>query len=259
MDALILAAGMGSRIRAVEPVKPLTSIHGRSLLDIAVCQLAGAGATRVFVATGYRGDEVAAALPGIARRAGIAVEARPVRDYREPNGHSVMAGAQGFAGDFLLVMADHILSRAVLAPLAALAGPVDGAVLAIDRRLSSPLIDPGDATWVATRADGTIRAIGKTISGYDAVDCGAFRAGPGLLDAIGAAVRDGAPGSLSDGMQRLADQGRATTVDIGDGWWIDVDDSHALDQARLMAPNRLPEIFGAGGVGCGAGAAEARS
>lgn len=245
MDALILAAGMGSRIRAVEPVKPLTPIHGRSLLEIAVRQLAGAGATRVKIATGYRGDEVAAALPGIARQAGIAVEAQPVRDYRQPNGHSVIAGAEGFAGDFLLVMADHILSHAVLAPLAALPGPVNGAALAIDRRTTSPLIDPDDATWVATRADGTIRAIGKTISEYDAVDCGAFRAGPALLEAIRAALRDGAPGSLSDGMQRLADEGRATTVDIGDGWWIDVDDAHALGLARAHAPAMLPGIFGA--------------
>lgn len=245
MDALILAAGMGSRIRAVEPVKPLTPIHGHSLLEIAVRQLAGAGATRVVVATGYRGDEVAAALPAIARQAGIAVEARPVPDHRQPNGHSVIAGAECLAGDFLLVMADHILSHAVLAPLAAWPGPVDGAVLAIDRRTASPLIDPDDATWVATRADGTIRAIGKTISGHDAVDCGAFRAGPALTEAIRAAVRDGAQGSLSDGMQRLADEGRATTVDIGEGWWIDVDDGHALDQARALAPAMLPGIFGA--------------
>lgn len=243
MDALILAAGMGSRIRDVEPVKPLTRLHGVLLLEIAVRQLAGVGATRIAVATGYRGDEIAAALPAIARDAGVIVEARPVPDYRQPNGHSVMAGAAGFGGDFLLVMADHIFSRAVLAPLAALAGPTDGAVLAIDRRVTSPLVDPLDATWVATHGDGHIRAIGKAIASYDAVDCGAFRAGPALVEAIAAAIRDGAAGSLSDGMQRLADAGLATTIDIGTGWWIDVDDARALEMARTEVQEHLPEIF----------------
>ena len=116
-------------------------------------------------------------------------------------------------------------------------------MLAIDQRITSPLVDPDDATWVARDAAGAILRIGKSISAYDAVDCGAFRASPALLDAIRAAIRDGASGSLSDGMQRLADQGRAQTVDIGDAWWIDVDDARALELARHQIRDQLPELF----------------
>jgi 1L-myo-inositol 1-phosphate cytidylyltransferase len=251
MDALILAAGMGTRLREVEPCKPLTRLHGFSLLEIAVQQLALAGARRVRVATGYHAEQVEAALPELARRAGVAVEARRVPDFRLPNGHSVLAGAAGFAGDFLLVMADHVLSYAILRDLAAC--PLDGmgAVLAVDRRITSPLIDPDDATWVAVDEAGRIDRIGKALRQYDAVDCGAFRASPALLDAITAAIAAGQPGSLSDGMQRLADLRRAGTVDIGDAWWIDVDDPRALALAAQQAAGHLPHLFDLAEAGAG--------
>jgi len=243
MDALVLAAGMGSRLREAEACKPLTMLHGRSLLDIAICQLARAGAGRVVVATGYKAEQVEAALPDIAARSGIAVESRRVENYKQPNGYSVLAGAAGLDGEFLLVMADHVFSAAILASLMEAPPPPGGVTLAIDRRVRSPLVDPDDATWVELGRGQRIARIGKVIPSYDAVDCGAFRASPALPEAIRAAIGAGMAGSLSDGMQYLANQGRAATIDIGDAWWIDVDDVRALDIARAQAPRFLPELF----------------
>jgi choline kinase len=95
------------------------------------------------------------------------------------------------------------------------------------------------------RSEGTrIRAIGKTIAPYDAVDCGAFLATHELAGAIRAAIESGVPGSLSDGMQRLADQGRAAVMDIGSAWWLDVDEPRFHAIAETEAPAHLPEIFG---------------
>ncbi|QPC97731.1 NTP transferase domain-containing protein [Qipengyuania soli] len=243
MDALILAAGFGSRLREVEPCKPLTRLHSLSLLEIAVRQLASVGVTRVVVATGYLADEIEAALPSIAELAGILVEARRVQDYNLPNGHSVLAGAAGFSGEFLLVMADHLFSRQVLQALVDRGVPDHGVVLAIDRRVDSPLVDPDDATWVETGDDGRIRKIGKSITRYDAVDCGAFLATPALLAAIASAIAGGKAGSLSEGMQRLADDGRAWTTDIDGAWWIDVDDARDLELARQQVTEQCPELF----------------
>ena len=242
-DALVLAAGYGSRLREVAPCKPLAKIHGVSLIEIAVRQLAGVGVQRVTVATGYLADEIEAALPVIAQRAGIAVEARRVRDCRQPNGHSVIAGSAGFDGRYLLVMADHILSHELLSALVANAPADADAVLAIDRRVASPLVDPDDATWVRMGKGNAIARIGKGLEHYDAVDCGAFVAGPALSRAIAAAIENGQPGSLSDGMQLLAGQGRAEAVDIGDAWWIDVDDAKALRLAEAQVREHLPQVF----------------
>lgn len=246
MDALIIAAGYGSRLAALSPSKPLTPIAGVPLIEIGARQAVAAGAQKVVVVTGHEAERLEAFLPGLSRRLGVPVEPVRLPDWSRPNGWSVMAGAARIDGDYLLMMADHIFAAPILAQLARTGAPDRGVTLAIDRRIDDPKIDPDDATWVATDGQGRIRAIGKTIAAYDACDCGAFLATPELAQAIAAAIADGAAGSLSEGMQRLADNARAFTMEIGDGadaWWIDVDDPRAHALAEAEAPIYLPGIY----------------
>lgn len=243
MDALIIAAGFGSRLRDVSDSKPLTPIAGIPLLELGVRQAKAAGAARVVVVTGHEADRLEAALPALAARCGIAVEPRRVADWSKPNGWSVIAGAEAIEGDYLLMMSDHIFSAPILSRLARQGGADRGVTLAVDVRCDHPLIDPDDATWVERDEHGFIRAIGKTIAHYDAVDCGAFLATPELADAIRAAIAAGKAGSLSEGMQMLADAGRAATMEIEGAWWLDVDDPRAHALAEEQAPRELPEIF----------------
>ena len=235
MDALIIAAGYGTRLRELSESKPLTPVGGVPLLELGVRQAAAAGVERVVVVTGHQAVEIEKFLPGLSQRVGIPLVSERVLHWSTPNGYSVMAGAAKISGDYLLMMADHIFEAGILDRLARQGTRSRGVTLAIDRRLDNPLIDPEDATWVKTDADGRIEAIGKTIPEYDAVDCGAFLATPELAAAIQAAIADGKSGSLSDGMQLLADAGRAATMDIGDAWWIDVDDprAHAIAEEAL--------------------------
>ncbi|HET9628476.1 MAG TPA: NTP transferase domain-containing protein [Novosphingobium sp.] len=248
MDAVIIAAGYGSRISALSDSKPLTPIAGVAMIELGVRQLAAAGVTRVVVVTGHEGDRVEAFLAALARRTGMAIHAERVADWSKPNGFSVVAGAGRVAalggGDFLLVMADHLFSAEILQRLSREGAGDRGVTLAIDRRLDNPLVDPDDATWVQTGDDGRITAIGKTIAAYDAVDCGAFLATPELPEAIAAAIATGKAGSLSDGMQVLADRGRAATMDVGGAWWLDVDDPRAHAIAEAEAPIHLNLVSG---------------
>ena len=207
MDALIIAAGAGSRLRPVADPKPLAPILDLPLIEIGVRQAARAGAGRVVVVTGYRADVIEAALPAIASRAGIAVVPQRVDDWRLPNGHSVIAGASLIDGDYLLMMADHIFADPILPDLVAKGAPNGGVTLAIDRRTKGSLIDPDDATWVELDNRGLIRAIGKDIASYHAVDCGA--------------------------------------MDIGESWWIDVDDPRAYALAQAQVAARLSHLFDA--------------
>ena len=247
MDALIIAAGYGSRLREISDSKPLTPVAGVPLLELGVRQARAAGVERVVVVTGHQGVEVEKFLPALSQRVGIPVVSERVQHWSTPNGHSVMAGAARITKmggtDYLLMMADHIFEGGILDRLARTGTKSRGVTLAVDRRLDNPLIDPDDATWVKTDADGRIDAIGKTISDYDAVDCGAFLATPELTAAIAAAIAEGKPGSLSDGMQRLADLGRAATMDIGQAWWLDVDDARAHALAEQEAPVRLSSLY----------------
>lgn len=247
MDALIIAAGYGSRIAGLSDSKPLTLVAGVPLIELGVRQAAAAGVTRVVVVTGHQADKLEAFLADLAARSGVTIDPVRLSDWSTPNGYSVMAGAARIDGDFLLLMADHIFVVPLLKRLIDNGSGGAAVTLAVDRRLDNPLVDPDDATWVETDAAGRIRAIGKTIAHYDAVDCGAFLATQALPRAIAEAIAAGKGGSLSDGMQVLADRGDAATLDIGtdpeDSWWLDVDDPHFHAIAEAEAPRRLTAAY----------------
>jgi 1L-myo-inositol 1-phosphate cytidylyltransferase len=249
VEAVIIAAGFGHRLAALGPSKPLNQLCGLPLIEIAARQLARAGVERIVVVTGHMADRVEAALPGIAQALGIVIEAVRTDNWSVPNGHSVMAGARATGRNYLLVMSDHVFSDGILAALRRCHDPRHAVTLAIDHRIDGPTIDPDDATFVTTCDDGMIRSIAKHLPAPDAVDVGAFLATPKLAEAIAAAIAMGRPGSLSDGMQWLAAHGLAATMDIGDRWWIDVDDpaTHRLAERDLpiFLPHLVPAISAA--------------
>jgi 1L-myo-inositol 1-phosphate cytidylyltransferase len=247
MDALIIAAGYGMRLRDVSQSKPLATIAGTPLIELGVRQAVEAGVKRVVVVTGHKAVELEMALSKLAVKLGIEIVAERLNDWSRPNGFSVVAGASKIEGDYLLMMADHLFAAPILKRLSESGGANRGVTLAIDKRTDSELIDADDATWVETDAEGRIKAIGKSLERYDAVDCGAFLATPDLAEAIEAAAAEGKPGSLSDGVQRLAEAGRAFTLDIGNdpegSWWLDIDDARAHALAEAEAPRRLASLY----------------
>ncbi|WP_426163386.1 NTP transferase domain-containing protein [Sandarakinorhabdus sp. DWP1-3-1] len=221
MQAIILAAGMGTRLRSVSPSKPLTMVAGRPLIHRILDNLAAAGITRPLVVTGYRGDDVAEAVHA------WGAETLHNAEWAQPNGVSVLAAAPRLEAEALLVMADHLASPGVYAAVAGAGCPDAGLVLGIDRRMGHPWADEADVTRVATR-QGRIVAIGKQICTYDAHDCGVFLITPELVAALAPLP---APG-LSDGVRALAARGRALTVDVSAHDWIDIDDPRALALAE---------------------------
>lgn len=243
MDAVIIAAGYGSRLASLSPSKPLTPVCGVPLIEIGVRQCQAAGIDRIVVVTGHEAEAVETFLRDLAERSGIPIDPVRLDDWSRPNGWSVIAGAAACKGPFLLLMADHMFDAAILERLGRQDASDRDVTLAIDRRLDNPLVDPDDATWVRTDDHGFITAIGKSITDYTAVDCGAFLATRSLADAIRAAIAAGKPGSLSDGMQWLADRNRAATMEIGDAWWMDVDDPRAHALAEAEAPRQIPAAF----------------
>jgi 1L-myo-inositol 1-phosphate cytidylyltransferase len=101
-------------------------------------------------------------------------------------------------------------------------------ILAVDPKVDC-IFDIDDATKVL-RARDRIVDIGKEIADYDALDTGMFLCSPALFDDLEAASKDGNC-SLSDGMLRLAHEGRLRAMEIGDAQWHDVDTPEALAYA----------------------------
>jgi 1L-myo-inositol 1-phosphate cytidylyltransferase len=228
MNCLIIAAGHGSRLRHLSPSKPLTPVAGVPLIEHVVRAAAAGGATAFTVVTGHEAERVEAFL---ATLTDFPVRTVRVADWDLPNGHSVLAGARAIEGDYLLTMADHLFDPQIVRRL--VASPPTPLTLAVDRDLANPLLDMDDATKVETGAGGGIVRIGKALERFDAIDTGLFRASPALAEAIGAGG-----GSLSEGVQRLADRGLARTLDVTGLVWLDVDDAAALAKAETYQRSR---------------------
>jgi 1L-myo-inositol 1-phosphate cytidylyltransferase len=235
VKCVIVAAGMGLRLRDIAPLKPLAPLLGAPLISHVIdCALAG-GATEFVVVTGYEGARLEKVLYSLAAARGLRLSCVRNPDWRASNGLSVAAAGPVVSGKFLLLMSDHLFDPEIVRDLLRAGAEAPGVVLAIDRRLDNPLVDLEDVTRVDADPDGRIRRIGKLIAGYNAFDTGIFLASPRLIEEIEACVAEGGVGSISAGMQRLADQGLAEAYDIGDRFWIDIDDAAAFGRAEREA------------------------
>jgi 1L-myo-inositol 1-phosphate cytidylyltransferase len=239
VKCLIIAAGMGSRLRSLAASKPLAEVNGVPLIEHVLRAAKAGGAREFVVVTGYEAEGIERALPPLAERLGVPIETVRNEAWERPNGLSVLAAAKRLDGPFVLLMSDHLFDPAILAGLIAAHRPEAALTLAVDDNFASPTLDIDDATKVEVGADGRILRIGKTLGDYNAVDTGIFLATPDLLDAIRDAVAAGGAGSLSEGVQRLAAEGRAFAAPIGGRWWIDVDDEAAHRRAEATLPAAL--------------------
>lgn len=244
--AVLLAAGMGSRLRATMPnhnglAKPLTPLLGTSLLVRSLQTLAGLGVSEAVLVVGYAEEQIrrVAEEPNLS---GLRIGFARNPDWHLQNGISVLA-ARSAVGTrpFFLLMGDHLFDVLLLQRLAA--APRHGdLLLAVDRR-AGEIYDLDDAMKVRVEEDGRIAAIGKTLTDFNAVDTGAFIAGPALFDALAQKRQEqGGNCSLSDGVALLAAAGRAYAVDIGDAWWQDVDDYTALGIAEHKLGAAAPTV-----------------
>ncbi len=233
--ALILAAGLGSRLRPhTGTPKPLTMVLGLTLAERVVCTLLDAGIGRFLVTLGSEAETVRAHFSGIARRRGVTIDFVEARDWERGNGASALA-AKGRTGEhpFFLVMIDHLFDPKIAR---ALAGdpPAPGEMhLAVDRDKDA-IFDLDDATRVKI-GERRIQEIEKTLDGWDAADTGVMLCTSGLFEGLERAAANDKHG-LSDGLRELAGKGRAKTVDVTGLPWLDVDTPEALAEAerRLM-------------------------
>jgi choline kinase/phosphatidylglycerophosphate synthase len=233
--ALILAAGLGSRLRPQTKIpKPLTRVLGLTLAERVVCTLLDAGTRRFLVTLGHDAETVRDHFSDIAQRRGVTIDFIEAGGWEQGNGASALA-AKGRAGEapFFLVMIDHLFDPRIARALAD-DPPAPGEMcLAVDRDKSG-IFDLDDVTRVKID-DGRITEIEKTLDDWDAGDTGVMLCTSGLFEGLERAAARNEHG-LSDGLRELAGEGRARTVDVTGISWLDVDTPDALLEAerRLM-------------------------
>ena len=235
MQGLIVAAGQGSRLRSIAPCKPLAKVGGTPLIQSVIVAARAAGVDEFVVVTGYQAPLVEAFLARLGAQLSLRIETVFNPRWEGANGLSVAAARSALDDRFLLMMSDHLFEPGLPAALLAGGGVPGGVTLAVDRRLDNPLVDLADVTRAQTSLDGRILRLGKLIEPYDAFDTGVFLASHGLIDAIEETHAAGGPGSITDGMNRLAERDLARAFDIGERFWCYIDDPVAHAQAERMS------------------------
>ena len=154
-QAVILAAGFGSRLRPLTDTRPkaLVPVAGQPLLGHALDALVDHGVTAVTVVVGYAADTVRAF---VGERRDVAVQCVDNADYATTNTlASLLCAEPTVRGDVLVLDGDLIFEPSVLAPML-----TRGTWLAIDR--DRPLDD--DAVKIAVGDDSvTVVAVGKQL------------------------------------------------------------------------------------------------
>lgn len=235
-EALIIAAGRGSRLSRFYSPKPLTPILGLALIERIILTGKIAGVHEFKIVVGYEADKIRKEL-GNGKKYGVSIQYIDNPDWEKGNGVSVLKAKEYFHGQFLLLMSDHLFDENIINKLICHEMDSDHCALCIDKTISSDYFDLDDVTKVQTVA-GKAESIGKSLDKFNAIDTGVFLCTPAIFEALEKSVAQG-QFSLSAGNQILAREGRLETVDVSGCFWVDVDNEKALKKAKKTLIRRL--------------------
>lgn len=244
MIGLVLAAGAGRRLAPLteDLPKTLLPVDGeRTILDIALGNLAHVGIDEVVLVTGFAAHRVDQRLPEMEERYGLRLHT-VYNDRAEEwnNAYSLWQARKWFTEDLLLVNGDTVHPASVEENLLAAGGKHsdEDIVLAVDA--VKPLAD--EEMKVVLDVDGNLTRINKGVDPATAAGeyIGITRIRPAAAEALGSALeatwtRDPSL-YYEDGYQEFTDRGgKIGIAPVGAIDWVEVDDHADLARAREVA------------------------
>jgi len=164
-QALVLAAGKGSRLREYGKQKVIQYIAGVPLLGRILQGLREAGIESVYIVIGFEGDNIRQLIGK--NYLGLDVSYLMAQNWEKGNLYSFVTAKGFFKENFILCMGDHIFDSQIVRDL-----------INVDHNSSLVLaIDRGGYAFDDTKVlehEGVILDIGKDISPSNCVDAGIF-------------------------------------------------------------------------------------
>ena len=223
-QALVLAAGEGSRLRKYAKQKAIHHIAGVPLLGRILQGLKEAGINSVYIVIGYKGDDIRQEIGE--NFSGLDVRYVIAQNWEKGNLHSFLAAKGIFKEDFILCMCDHIFDSQIVRDLIDV-NHNSSLVLAIDR-----VGYAFDDTKVLEH-EGMILDIGKHINPSNCVDTGFFFCSPKIFSYAEMAVKQGAS-ELADCIRLATQNGDAQVLDVSGHYWVDVDNKKDIERAKRL-------------------------
>lgn len=234
-QALVLAAGKGSRLRECAKQKVIHYIAGIPLLGRILQGLKEAGVEDVRIVIGYEGDNIRQLIGK--NYLGLDVSYLIAQNWEKGNLYSFMTAKGIFKEDFILCMGDHIFDNQIVRDLI----NVDhnsSLVLAIDR-----VGYAFDDTKVREH-EGMILDIGKHINPSNCVDTGFFFCSPKIFSYAEMVAKQGAS-ELADCVRLAAQNKDAQVLDVSGHYWVDVDTKKDVERAKRLLTKHSQKKRGA--------------
>lgn len=234
LEALIIAAGKGSRLKSHGEVKPLVKLKHKTLIQRIIEKGIKCGINSFYVITGYKSSLVEQHMEYLRSKLEIHIKTIFNDQWSEKsNGTSVLKG-KGFLNEkFFLLMSDHLFNERIVIDLTSANVKKDEVILAVDRNVTNnKYVDYQDATKVLTE-NNRIVEIGKKIKSYNCFDTGIFYCTSALFSALEESIGVG-DDSLTGGIRILSRQNKAFTRDIKDHRWIDIDNEKTYKIAEHL-------------------------
>lgn len=249
--AIILAAGLGTRLRPLtsETPKTLIKVHGTAILENALTQLASCGVRETAIVVGYRADSIERAYgteflgmrltyvhSTVFDRTGSAYSLWLARSFLASGNCMLLEGDVFFERTVLTrLLRSHHPNAAAVAPMSELltgsAAAVDDRGQMLELRMNQRMSTPGAAQLY------------KTINIYRFEGAALERS---LLPELARTIESGAHASyveqvLSGLIQRQ--QLQVGAVDCGDLGWFEIDSVDDLRIAeRIFAPAAISPV-----------------
>lgn len=214
MKAVVLAAGLGTRLKANVP-KPLVKVAGREILYRNLRTLSELRVDEFIVVARDKRIEEFLIKHGFKYK--IVWNNHPEKG----NGYSLYLAKDYVDDDFVLIMGDHVYERAFVEKA------IKGKGLIGDR--IAKYVDKDEATKVLCK-DGRVAEIGKELDKYDYIDTGFFVLSPDIFKYAEEIVKEKGDGEVK--LSEIIGRAKPPVTEVSGHFWMDVDTPEELKKVR---------------------------